>query len=188
MTTTFAIDTDNAITAYAGGDPIPEEQAQFASEKELAKLTSQWPIGRFADTWNSFAGIAPFSDLRPLKKFKDRKTAVGRIWRAIQVLTPVPAQHAAPVYASKAASKKAKAVRNVTATDGAKPVREGSKTEIILAMLRSTNGASLAEIMTATGWQAHSIRGFISTMAKKKSIAIHSLKNKAGQRIYTISN
>ena len=38
------------------------------------------------DIWNSFAGAPPFGDLKPIKKFTDRKSAAGRIWKAIQVL------------------------------------------------------------------------------------------------------
>jgi hypothetical protein len=41
--TTFAIDTDNTITAYLAGDQIPDDQARFTSEKELLKLAANWP-------------------------------------------------------------------------------------------------------------------------------------------------
>ena len=190
--TTFVIDTDNNITAFAALEDalnyrVGSTEGTFATEKELAKLTSQWPIGRFVDTWNSFAGVPPFGDLKPVKKFTDRKTAVGRIWRAIQALTPTPAQHAAPMTVSNAAPKKAKAPKEASATDGVKPVREGSKKAIVLDMLRRTEGATLADIMTATGWQAHSVRGFISgALTKKMGLAVESLKTPEGARAYRI--
>jgi hypothetical protein len=38
--------------------------------------------------------------------------------------------------------------------------------------------------MKATHWQAHSVRGFISTAAKKHDITIESAKNEAGDRVY----
>jgi hypothetical protein len=39
----------------------------FSSSKELAKLTAEWPVSRLVDTWNSFAGLAPFDELKPVK-------------------------------------------------------------------------------------------------------------------------
>jgi len=51
------------------------------------------------DVCNSFAGIAPFTDLAQVKKFTNRKVAVERIWTAIQVLSAnvaKPATHVAP--------------------------------------------------------------------------------------------
>jgi hypothetical protein len=55
----------------------------FSNERELAKLVSEWPISRLIDAWDSFAGVAPFQELKPIKKFTDRKSAVARIWAAI---------------------------------------------------------------------------------------------------------
>ncbi|MGB9610737.1 MAG: hypothetical protein ACPL7M_07165, partial [Bryobacteraceae bacterium] len=78
----FSIDTDHNITAYPEGEPLPEGEAHFASEKELAKLTAHWPLERLVELWNNFAGVVPFDDLKPVRKFTDRKTAVARLWRA----------------------------------------------------------------------------------------------------------
>jgi hypothetical protein len=184
--TTFAIDTDNTITAYAGGDAIPEDQARFNSEKELAKLAATWPTDRLVEVWNSFAGAPPFGDLKPVKKFTDRKTAVARIWKAVQALTPTPAPQAAPV-----APKRAKATKESKQKDdatGPKGAREGSKKAIVLDMLRRPAGATLADIMSATGWQAHSVRGFISgSLSKKMGISVESFKSESGDRAYRVA-
>jgi len=64
--------------------------------------------------------------------------------------------------------------------------RTGSKSAKVLALLARTNGASLAELMKATGWQAHSVRGFLSTASRKRSIRIESSKNATGGRIYRV--
>jgi len=56
----------------------------FHHRKEFAKLSTDWPITRFVEVWNAFAGAPPFGELKPVKKFTDRKTAVARIWKAIQ--------------------------------------------------------------------------------------------------------
>ena len=83
----FAIDNDNTITAFPAAEQIPEGQEHFASEKELAKLAANWPTDRLVQIWNGFAGVAGFGgDLKPVKKFTDRKSAVARIWKAIQKL------------------------------------------------------------------------------------------------------
>jgi hypothetical protein len=46
--------------------------------RELTKLAADWPITRLVEVWNAFAGAPPFGDLKPVKKFTDRKTAVTR--------------------------------------------------------------------------------------------------------------
>ena len=53
-------------------------------------------------------------------------------------------------------------------------------------MIGRAKGATLAEIMKATDWQAHSVRGFISTAGKKHGVEIESAKNDAGERTYRI--
>jgi len=191
----FAIDTDNNITAFAAAEQIPEGQESFATEKELAKLAGTWPGDRLVQIWNSFAGVAGFgADLKPVKKFTDRKSAVARIWKAIQKLDAPAApetatQETAPVArkGAKGATKKAKAT-NASNTDGAPTAREGSKKAIVLELLRRKDGATLEEIGKATNWQSHSIRGFISTIAKKMGLKIESAKNDAGQRAYRVAD
>jgi len=44
--TTFTIDTDNNITAFAAAEQISEGQDRFTTEKEFAKLSTDWPITR----------------------------------------------------------------------------------------------------------------------------------------------
>jgi hypothetical protein len=189
---TFTIETDNNITAFAAVEDalnhgIGTTEGTFSTEKELTKLSAAWPIARFAEVWNGFAGVVPFDSLKPIKKFTDRKTAIARIWKAIQVLTPAPAQHAAP-----AAPKKAKATKEAKPKDGApsaqaaaKAPRDGSKKAIVLDLLKRAEGATLKEIMSATAWQAHSVRGFISgSLGKKMGLKVESEKRADGVRAY----
>jgi hypothetical protein len=182
--TTFAIDTENTITAYLAGDAIPDDHARFASEKELLKLAANWPCDRLVEVWNSFAGVPPFGDLKPVKKFTDRKTAVARIWKAVQALTPTAAPQSA-----QDAPKSAKPSKGRTQEKDAAPAREGSKKAIVLDMLKRQDGATLQEIMSVTGWMAHSVRGFISGgLGKKMGLTIESFKSADGARGYRIAS
>ena len=52
---------------------------------------------------------------------------------------------------------------------------------------RSPQVHLLVDSMKATDWQAHSVRGFISTAAKKNRIKIESSKNDSGDRVYKIA-
>src|SRR5262249_51179092 len=66
--------------------------------------------------------------------------------------------------------------------------REGSKKAEVLALLRRKGGATLQQIMEATGWQAHSVRGFISgTLGKKMGLTVESAKRDDGERVYSIA-
>jgi len=179
----FAIDAENNITAFPAAGQIPEGQEHFASEKELAKLAANWPGDRLLLIWNSFAGVAPFDELKPIKKFTDRKTAVARVWKAIQRLDAPAAPPAADVAPKVKRSRKA-----ATAEPQAATAREGSKKAIVLDMLRRPDGASLKQIMAATDWQAHSVRGFISgAITKKMGLKVESFKSEKGERGYRIT-
>jgi hypothetical protein len=78
------------------------------------------------------------------------------------------------------APKKAKAAK----TEG---VREGSKTATVVALLERKGGATLAEVMKTTGWQTHSVRGFISgTLGKKMGRTVESTRREDGERVYQL--
>jgi len=81
---------------------------------------------------------------------------------------------------AKASKKAAKPDRKAAAP------RAESKGAKIQEMIARAKGATLAEIMKATDWQAHSVRGFISTAGKKHGVKIESAKNDAGERTYRV--
>ena len=63
-----------------------------------------------------------------------------------------------------------------------------SKTNQVLKLLRRAKGGSVAEIATATGWQTHSVRGFLSgTVKKKMGLNVVSEKGPKGMRRYRIA-
>ena len=96
-------------------------------------------------------------------------------------------QKAAKGGKTKAAPKKdakaGKKAKPASAKEASAP-RAESKGAKILALIGRPKGASLAEIRKATGWQAHSVRGFLSTAAKKYGLKIESTKTAAGDRVY----
>jgi hypothetical protein len=56
----------------------------------------------------------------------------------------------------------------------------------VIAMMKRAKGATLPEIMKATGWQPHTVRGFVSILGSKGGEKIESSKNAAGERTYKI--
>lgn len=66
--------------------------------------------------------------------------------------------------------------------------REGTKQATLIAMLRAPGGATIAEIMAATGWQSHTVRGAMSGALKKKlGLEVTSEKVEDQGRVYKIS-
>ncbi len=76
------------------------------------------------------------------------------------------------------------------ASKGAKPpkARTGTKQAQLIAMLQKPNGASLDEIVAATGWQAHTVRGAIAGALKKRlGLTVTSEKVEGRGRVYRVA-
>ena len=86
-------------------------------------------------------------------------------------------------------AKKAKPAKKPTrakmAAGKQKADRANKKAEVI-EMMKRAKGATLPEIMKVTGWQPHTVRGFVSILGSKGGEKIDSSKNAAGERTYTI--
>jgi hypothetical protein len=215
----FSIDNDNTITVHERAPEPAEGLMTFSTEKEFSRATSAWPASRLVDTWNSFAGVVPFDDLKPVKKFTSRATAVQRIWVAVQKLIPrpvrpasaeqtpaagAPAKPAAGAPAKPAAGAPAKPAAGgaankrarradsapaegpaATGKGGAREPRQGTAKAIVITLISRKGGATLEEIMAATGWQKHTVRGFISTLPKKGGPLVVSTRRAADKaRVY----
>jgi hypothetical protein len=92
--------------------------------------------------------------------------------------------------AKKASTTKAKHPRNdrqpARSKDGNRTPTT-SKTDALLKLLRQPKGASIAELIQATGWQAHSVRGALAGSIRKKGHSVTS-DTSSGERRYRIGN
>ncbi len=68
-----------------------------------------------------------------------------------------------------------------------KPKPKTSKTSTLLKLLRSNKGASMAQMQQASGWQAHSVRGFLAgTVKRRLGLTVLSKVSQSGERLYSI--
>jgi hypothetical protein len=108
--------------------------------------------------------------------------------RATQKQGSPRGQKTAKAAKKKAPTKKGAKAAKKAARGGATEPRPESKGAKVLQLIGRAKGATLAEIVKVTGWQKHTIRGFVSIASKKHAINIESAKNEAGERVYSISN
>jgi hypothetical protein len=186
---TFTIENaTNNITIHASAKEAEavHDSERFGNEAALTKLAATWPAARLVKIWNSLPGETR------VKKFKDRATAVSRIWKAIQRLgqtelapdadqlpeagetctntpgappRPTPVALQTPDFAPEetpARKKAALAKKAPVAAANAGVPREGSKISQVIAILKREGGTSLEEITTAMGWQKHTTRAMLS--------------------------
>ena len=81
------------------------------------------------------------------------------------------------------------AIETTSRAEAKKPrTRDNSKQASVLAMLKRPEGATIAQIVDATGWQAHTVRGtFAGAFKKKLGLTITSTKELGGGRVYRIA-
>ena len=116
------------------------------------------------------ATVAP--EKAPSKKVASQKKGAPKVQKA--------AKRAKAEKEAKAGKRSAKPA---AAKEAGTP-RAESKGAKILELISRPKGASISEIRKATDWQAHSVRGFLSTAAKKHGLKIESTKTDAGDRVY----
>jgi hypothetical protein len=170
----FTLDAENDVTVFASLKEMkhPGRTVEvFCSERELAVLLEKSPVARLVEIWSGLPGV------KPVRKFTSRAVAARRIWAAIQ--------HLQPDVGPPARTVALKGVRAKTPPQKATRAPE-SKATLVVALLRDSKGATLQHIMRATGWQAHSVRGFIAGHVKKKlGLKVQSFK-RDGERVYAL--
>lgn len=96
---------------------------------------------------------------------------------------------ASAVASARKARPRPEPVQKPNDSDTEKPlaIRAGTKQARIIAMLQRPEGASIAEIVAATSWQAHTARGAISgALGKKLGLVVTSSKEGGRGRVYRI--
>ena len=69
-----------------------------------------------------------------------------------------------------------------------KKAEPGSKQSRVIAMLQSPAGATIAAMMQATGWQQHSVRGFLAGVVRKRLKLKLGSKKVDGTRVYRVAS
>ena len=101
--------------------------------------------------------------------------------RAGARVAPVGARKGKP---GKKATTAKRAPKSAKKAAGA---RDGSKAAKILDLLKRPGGATGKELQKASGWQPHSVRGFLSgTVGKKMGLTVVSTKGEDGERTYSV--
>jgi hypothetical protein len=90
--------------------------------------------------------------------------------------------------APKKRDSRKKATSTGADTAAARRTRDGTKQATLIAMLRRKAGATIAQIVEATGWQPHTVRGaFAGALKKKLGLTIISEKVEGKERVYRIN-
>jgi hypothetical protein len=171
---TFVLASDRNITAFpsrkaalTSGNPIFSNVEEMEEVFRLAKVS---PL----EVWNTLPGITP------VKKFTDRATGMARIWKQLAGLEVMPDL---PPAAEPSTTTQPVGVAPQAPHVG----RPGSKREQVLELLKRPKGATLDAIVSATGWQRHTVRGFIAgTLKTKLGLEVESFKTEAGERSYRV--
>src|SRR6202041_3659946 len=86
-----------------------------------------------------------------------------------------------------AAVPTAKSSRHSAGDPEPKRADRGSKQSRVIAMLQSPTGATIEAMMKATGWQQHSVRGFLAGVVRKCLKLKLGSKKVDGNRVYRIA-
>jgi hypothetical protein len=139
------IKQDNTFVAY---ERAPAATERFRTYGELNQVGKDWPGKALMDLYNT---LAADQGKEPVKRFMNREAGMKRLWTLLQEL-PVQPEYTTPPAAASGTREHA------------------SKKNTVLRMLQQPSGATLEELMSVTGWQAHSVRGFLSVQRKEYTI------------------
>jgi len=148
--------TENNITAFGSSEHIEEAEAKRKSLPAAAtgRLGGKVAATRLVEIWNSLPGI------EPVERFT--KPAGGR-----QPGSGKPSSGLSPARRTERPRRPETEFRQEAAASGAKAYRREQQDRSGDRAARTAKGATLKELMRATGWQTHSVRGLISGQLRR---------------------
>jgi hypothetical protein len=82
----------------------------------------------------------------------------------------------------------AKPARSAAGNSKRENAASDSKQSRVIAMLKSPSGTTIAAMMKATGWQQHTVRGFLAGVVRKRLKLKLGSKKVDGKRVYQIAS
>ena len=149
---------EGSIQALSGQEVKRPDSEPMTSFEEWEQKADSWPLKQLVAIWNDLPGVVP------VQKFTNREIALERIWRSVHG---------------------AEGRGNQSRREQKNPFREGSKAAQVYALLGRAEGATRREIEQLTGWQRHSVRGFLSASVRKQGYKLRSFW-RAGERVYQL--
>src|SRR5438270_10449956 len=161
----FHVTAEGLLTAITpeNGEQENAGQRVVTSRNEWETMAGNWPLKRLVAIWNTLPGVAP------VEKFTSRQIALERIWRAVESPTQPRRNATAKVVKPKL------------------HFRDGSKAAQAYALLCRPEGVTARELQTLTGWQRHTVRGFLSASVRKQGSRVRSFQC-AGERVYQVKS
>jgi Protein of unknown function (DUF3489) len=87
----------------------------------------------------------------------------------------------------KSSAPSAKPSKRIVGKRDSAKTNAGSKQSRVIAMLRSPAGTTVAAMMKTTGWQQHSVRGFLAGVVRKRLKLKLDSKDVDGTRVYRVT-
>lgn len=168
--------------------PLPGSLRGGAATKVIGALLSR---GLIAETTTDSQTKADAALNRFWRNDEDGRATLLHISAAGLVAIGIDSEggDSAPTRANEAISTQRSASSPEAGDEAAQPAtqRPGTKQAALIAMLRAPEGATLDEIVAATGWQKHTARGAMSGALKKRlGLTITSEQEPDRGRVYRI--